>query len=226
MQEPLHTRVGENSGVEAGDRQLIQIIDAALADAARRSGDWLVCRPGCTQCCVGAFAISQLDARRLQAGLSELFAADAERAARVRQRATAYIATFATEFPGDALTGVLGETAEAEAAFEEFANDEPCPVLDPATGTCDLYAARPMTCRAFGPPIRSSDQSEEGLGVCELCFHGATAEQIAACEMEVDPDNLESALLQQLQTETGAHGQTIVSYALISSSDGQVPAGQ
>ncbi len=27
--------------------------------------------------------------------------------------------------------------------FEDFANDEPCPVLDPKTGTCDLYTARP-----------------------------------------------------------------------------------
>src|SRR5215467_10641663 len=50
------------------DRKLIQIVDAALADTARRSGDWLVCRPGCTQCCLGAFAINQLDALRLQRG--------------------------------------------------------------------------------------------------------------------------------------------------------------
>ena len=50
----------------AGDRELVQIVDASLADAARRAGPWLVCRLGCTQCCFGAFAISQLDALRLQ----------------------------------------------------------------------------------------------------------------------------------------------------------------
>jgi NitT/TauT family transport system permease protein len=44
-----------------GDQQLVQIVDAALADTARRSGDWLVCHPGCTQCCIKAFAINQLD---------------------------------------------------------------------------------------------------------------------------------------------------------------------
>ena len=38
------------------------------------------------------------------------------------------------------------------------------------TGHCELYESRPMTCRVFGPPVRS----EDGLGVCELCFHGAT----------------------------------------------------
>jgi hypothetical protein len=30
----------------ARDKKLIQIVDAALADATRRSGSWLECRPG------------------------------------------------------------------------------------------------------------------------------------------------------------------------------------
>ena len=33
----------------------------------------------------------------------------------------------------------------------------------------------------FGPPVRS----EGGLGVCELCYHGASDQQIAACEMRL-----------------------------------------
>ena len=56
----------------AGDRELVQIVDAALAETARRAGEWLVCRLGCTQCCYGAFAISELDALRLRAGLDAL----------------------------------------------------------------------------------------------------------------------------------------------------------
>ena len=71
----------------AGDAELIQIVSAALADAARRSGEWLVCRPGCTQCCVGVFAIHQLDAVRLQDGLAELERKDAQRASRIHARA-------------------------------------------------------------------------------------------------------------------------------------------
>ena len=59
-------------GLPAGDRELVQIVDAALADAARRAGAWLVCRLGCTQCCYGAFAISELDALRLGAGMAAL----------------------------------------------------------------------------------------------------------------------------------------------------------
>src|SRR5258706_896253 len=93
----------------AGDGALIQIVDAALADAARRSGEWLVCRPGCTQCCVGVFAINQLDAVRLQHGLGELEKTDAARAGRIRTRVRSSVARLAAEFPGNVRTGVLDE---------------------------------------------------------------------------------------------------------------------
>src|SRR6202030_2539748 len=101
----------------AGDGALIQIVDAALADAARRSGGWLVCRPGCTQCCVGVFAINQLDAARLQQGLAELEQTDASRAGRIRARARASVARLAAEFPGNVKTGVLDEGPAAEERF-------------------------------------------------------------------------------------------------------------
>src|ERR1035438_8137612 len=83
------------------DQKLIQILDAALASAERRSGEWLICKPGCTPCCIGVFAIDQLDALRLQAGLVELDAADPHRALRVRERARQSMARIGPEFPGD-----------------------------------------------------------------------------------------------------------------------------
>lgn len=194
------------------DRALVQIVDSALADAAYRSGTWLVCRPGCTQCCFGVFAINQLDAVRLREGLRQLEDCAPERAARVRQRARDAVSRLSQEFPGDPITGLLDEGEEAEERFAEFANDEPCPALDLETGLCELYESRPMTCRVFGPPIRSDD----GLGVCELCFQGATDAEIAACEMNADPENLESALVEELEKTTGVHGQTIVAFCLAS----------
>jgi Fe-S-cluster containining protein len=192
------------------DGALIQIVDAALADASRRSGEWLVCRPGCTQCCVGVFAINQLDAVRLQQGLADLEQTDPRRALRIRERARVSVGRLSAEFPGNATTGILGEGSETEEHFAEFANDEPCPVLDPATGLCDLYDARPMTCRTFGPPV----SSDGGLGVCELCFHGASDEQIAACEMVPDPDDLESKLLGELEKTDGRGGRTVVAFCV------------
>lgn len=194
----------------AGDRRLVQIVDSALADATSKSGDWLHCHAGCTQCCVGTFAISQLDALRLRQGLAEVALHDPERAARIRQRARQSLARILADFPGDPVTGILDQGESAEERFSGFANDEPCPVLDPHTGRCDLYGSRPITCRAFGPPVRS----EEGLGVCELCFKGASVEEIAACEMQVDPDDLESELLKELENTSGARGRTIVAFCV------------
>jgi Fe-S-cluster containining protein len=203
----------QNPSLPVRDRQLIQIVDAALADAVERSGAWLVCRPGCTQCCHGPFPISQLDVARLQAGLAELEVSDSQRAARVRARAHESVVRLTPEFPGDPDTGILAEDDAAQLAFDEFANEEPCPALDPATGTCDLYAHRPMTCREFGPPVRIEEGGQEGFSVCELCFHGATPEQIAACEMVPDPEDLEPKLIEELNRQ-GYKGQTIVAFAL------------
>ncbi len=197
-------------GSPSSDQVLVQIVDSALADAARRSGRWLVCRMGCTQCCIGAFSINQLDAQRLRKGLADLEKLAPERASRVRERSREAVARLSKDFPGDPATGLLGEGEIAEQRFADFANDEPCPVLDPETGSCELYESRPMTCRVFGPPVRS----EDGLGVCELCFQGATDKEIAACEMIPDPDDLESTLLEGLEQASGIRGNTIVAFAL------------
>jgi len=170
------------------DGKLIQIIDAALAEAARKAGSWLKCRLGCCECCLGAFEISAWDAERLRGGLKELGASDRERAARVRARAGEAAARLRREYPGDTASRVLSEAAD---------DDEPCPALDPETGTCDFYQWRPLTCRTFGPAIRSGG----AVGVCELCFPGATGEEIAGCAVELDTDALEMPLLQQLTGE-------------------------
>jgi Fe-S-cluster containining protein len=192
------------------DQRLIQIVDSALAETARRSGDWLVCRRGCTQCCIGVFPINQLDALRLRQGLADLEKRAPERADRVRERARQAVARLSPDFPGDPVSGVLDEGDAAAELFADFANDEPCPALDPETGNCELYESRPMTCRVFGPPVRS----EEGLGVCELCYQGASDEEIAACEMKLDHYDLESALVKEVERGTGVRGDTIIAFCL------------
>jgi Fe-S-cluster containining protein len=192
----------------AGDSELVQIMDAALAEAARRAGAWLACRPGCTQCCHGAFAISALDAARLQAGMEALWAADPPAAEAIEDRARAWIVEHGPDFPGDLATGLLGESDAERERFEDFANEAACPALDPATGLCGVYAWRPMTCRVFGPPVRMGEGG--ALGCCELCFVGADEEEIAACEMTL-PYELEERLLG----ETGQSGETVVAFALL-----------
>jgi Fe-S-cluster containining protein len=194
----------------AGDTELVQIVNAALAEAARRAGPWLACRPGCTQCCHGAFAINALDALRLRTGMETLRASDPSTARAIESRARAWLDEFQPEFPGDPATGILGTSPSDQARFDEFANDAPCPALNPATGLCDVYAWRPMTCRLFGPPTRMGDGDE--LGCCELCFVGASESEIAACEMPV-PHELESRLLNEVSPDSARA--TIVAFALL-----------
>jgi Fe-S-cluster containining protein len=195
-----------------GNKELVQIMDAAFADAAQRAGSWLVCREGCTQCCHGAFAINALDALRLKVGMEALQADKPELAAEIERRARNWIAEFGSEFPGDAKTGMLGETDEEQERFEEFANEAACPALDPATGRCDLYAWRPMTCRVFGPPVRMGEG--DAFGLCELCFAGASEAEVATCEMTL-PHELEAGLLDEVELAGGTKGETVVAFALL-----------
>ncbi len=166
------------------DRELVQIVDAALAEVVRKGGAWVACKAGYSECCMGPFPITQLDARRLRDGLAELQEGDPERAARVRERARKSVA-------------------------QEESEDAPCPALDPACGTCDLYAARPLTCRTFGPALR---WNSDAVGVCELCFVGASDEEIATCAVTLDDGGREAALLEEL----GVREQTSVALALAS----------
>jgi Fe-S-cluster containining protein len=196
-------------GLPARDQEFVQIVDAALADVARQAGGWLVCRLGCTQCCYGAFVINPLDSLRLREGIDTLRKAEPDLAAEIERRARAWIAEHGAEFPGDVKTGLLGESDEERAQFDEFANEAACPALDPATGCCDVYAWRPMTCRVFGPPVRMGDG--DALGHCELCFAGASESEVAACEMPV-PHELEAELVGEIAVK----GDTVVAFALLS----------
>ena len=183
-------------------------MDASFADAAARAGSWLVCRPGCTKCCHGAFAINALDVMRLQAGMQELRTCQPGLAAQIDLRARAWLDEHGPEFPGNAETGALGQSDEELQRFEEFANDAACPALNPSAGLCDVYLWRPMTCRVFGPPVRMGEGNS--IGHCELCFEGATETEVAACEMVV-PHESESSLLDEISDTR----ETLVAFALL-----------
>jgi Fe-S-cluster containining protein len=239
---------GQRPGVPANqfvvlqqDARLIQIVDAALADATRRAGPHLACRPGCTQCCYGAFAINPLDALRLRTAMAKMAIDQPAQAAAIAERTNRYLAEFGPSFPGNPQTGILGTSDEEQEAFEDFANQAPCPALNPESGLCEMYDTRPMTCRVFGPPVRMNSDSkaevqassepaeDEGLAVCELCFTEASPNEIAEAEMIV-PYAEEQRLLDLLQeldqldeldqlqpiqpVEPDAIGDTIIAYCL------------
>jgi Fe-S-cluster containining protein len=109
--------------------------------------------------------------------------------------------------------GAVRGRAHHAAQLTNFGDDDPCPALDPNTGTCDLYASRPITCRCFGPPVHCDSGA---VGVCELCFDGASDEEIAACLVDFDPEGLESDLIDALERATGVRGMTTVALSLAS----------
>jgi Fe-S-cluster containining protein len=89
-------------------------------------------------------------------------------------------------------------------------------VLDPATGTCDLYAARPMPCRTFGPPMPNdaSGPDQTGLAVCELCFVGAPASEVARCAVDAAFLTREEEVTAAHEASTGERGPTLIAFAL------------
>lgn len=196
---------------------LIQITDAAIASSYERAGrgsglaqgEWMACRPGCHQCCIGVFPVSALDARRLREALA---AAPIDVRKGIEVRAAASRSRLEPGFPGDASTGQLFTEAQHEEAFEDFANDEPCPVLDPLTGTCELYAARPVPCRTFGPPM----PVEDGYAVCELCFVGAPPEEVNRCAVDAGFLREEEHASRRHAEATGEPNPTLIAFALSS----------
>jgi Fe-S-cluster containining protein len=197
-------------------QSLIQIVDTALASATARAGPHLACRPGCTQCCHGVFPISQQDAARLREALQTLATQDPEKSQRIHTRVEESLTRLTPLFPGDPTTGILNEDYEDSLLFSDESEDsigdtEPCPVLDPTTGTCDLYSARPIVCRTFGPPMRTEDGN---LATCELCYIHATTEQIAASELDPAIPILEQRSNDAFDAAHHTHGQTIISFAL------------
>jgi len=194
-----------HQSITGRDQALLQILDNAFAASAQKAGSHLVCQPGCAQCCHGPFAINALDADRVRRGMAALKLSDPATYAKILTRAQCWWQQYRGDFPGDPATGILGTSEEEEERFEEFANEAACPLLDPATERCNLYAYRPTTCRLFGPPL----PVEGGFACCELCFTEAAPEELERCAID-PPHQAEELLVEEL----GDDSQSILAYLL------------
>jgi Fe-S-cluster containining protein len=112
-------------------------IDARVRSIRVDRPDWL-CGKGCDACCRRLAEVPQLTAPEwdlLRAGLAAL----------TPQR--------------------LGEIGRAMAALAgQAARPVVCPLLEPATGHCPVYAERPVACRSYGFYV----QRELGLYCAEI----------------------------------------------------------
>lgn len=174
--------------MQAANQQLLQIVDAQLAEAVRLSGSHLTCHAGCAICCIGPFLITPLDAWRLNEGLAS---APEPLASAIRQRAAA----AAQLFESDPYLPQIAHAEPAMAAFTQRHQNVPCPVLDPNSGVCQLYESRPMACRTYGPPIVLEG---EPLPPCPLNFTQASPEEIEAARVAIEPGEASEKMIRAL----------------------------
>lgn len=87
---------------------------------------------------------------------------------------------------GDAL-GISQERVLLQAGQPPLSERGACALLD-AAGNCEAYAARPLTCRVQGLPLKYPDSAE--LSVCPLNFVGAEPHPSSVFDVE----NLDTAL--------------------------------
>jgi len=191
------------------EERLVATLERQWAETARAAGAWLACRPGCTECCIGPFPVTRLDAAWLRCGLARLRSSRPQAASRVLERARRAATTLREDFPGDAATGRLGDDEARLDVFLERHAALPCPVLDPATGRCELYDARPVACRVYGPPVRYASGDGDA---CRLCFVGADAATVERCRVAPDPEGLEETILARTP---GGEAETLVAFALL-----------
>lgn len=194
-------------GEEDADRALLSAVQESLSQAERAAPGRLDYGRGCPRCCYGPFPINLLDARRLRRGLAALSARAPERASAILERARGQAGRFAPSFPG--VSGRLDDGDDVVVAFCESFAAEACPVLDPASGRCELYEWRPLACRMFGPPVRIGEQE---LPPCDWCFTG-TPDDARRATAVVDAEGREDAILTRLEAQDEG-GDTVIAFAL------------
>jgi Fe-S-cluster containining protein len=114
-------------------------------------------------------------------------------------------------FPGDPASGrLVGDEAALDRFFIRH-ESLPCSALDPASGLCELYEWRPVSCRTYGAPVRFGRKDSPP---CRLCFVGAPGDEIERCRVEPDRDGLEEAILAGLGVATGEDWETLIPFAL------------
>ena len=194
----------------AADTELVEAVDAALRDGAARARGHMACRVGCTHCCLGPFNIAALEAARLVRGLAALTLRHPGTASASIERASGQWEQMIAAFPGDPITGVLTDDETARAVFFARFEDVPCPALDPASGSCQVYRWRPLACRTYGLPVR---YGSEVLEPCPFNFRAVPLVVVAAATVEPDADDREGSL-QGLARKAGVMGETVVAAVL------------
>jgi len=135
--------------------RLLASVDDLFERVRAQCGEAVTCRPGCSDCCHAVFDISLVEALYINhkfnqdfQGLERQAVLDRADEAERKQVKLARKAFKRSE------SGVQAEDVLEEVAKKRIR----CPLLK-ADDTCELYHARPVTCRLYGVPMAMADQS-------------------------------------------------------------------
>ena len=146
---------------------LLQEVDQWFAGCVQRHESSITCARGCSSCCRGLFDITLLDALYLRSGFNRL-SEDIQDS--IRLKAGVQLEPLAARWPTFTTPWILNSIPETEWDDMMPEDDEtPCPLLS-ETGTCLVYAHRPMTCRLNGIPLIDVSGEELFDDWCTLNF--------------------------------------------------------
>lgn len=164
------------------------------------------CKPGCGACCRGIFNISLADAVLLWKGLDALAAANAAAIFDITKRAAALDAMVTPVHGGFRLFYPPAADDALDALCEAPAPSVvPCPVLDPVTQSCRLYAHRPLTCR-MGGMLFENENGDRHFDKCPIRPDGAETPEPAAPYDESLLFYIEGELCREVTASAGGRG--------------------
>ena len=185
-------RVVRDSNAEARHveecKHLMSLLDAFFRRARNHSGSEIKCGAGCSECCSSVFPA---EITRVEAAVIREHVATLTEQARLALAATVRAHPWAKE-------------------------GEPCPALG-TDGHCQIYAARPMTCRGWGlirlrhrKPWEEPDAEDDWKSTCHLNFSGRRVRLKVLSDLPVvgvlDRDEWEGRLLRVENAFAGAAG--------------------
>ncbi|MDO3409919.1 YkgJ family cysteine cluster protein [Saccharibacillus sp. CPCC 101409] len=130
---------------------LYREVDGAIEEYRSHSPKQPPCREGCSACCSDYFPVSQVEFELLLVYMERHWSQGEIREA--FERAEEDLEILRRENPPlhDSLTHGADRGGELDALRRHAGrNGFPCPLLDPGTGRCRVYAARPFICRTHG----------------------------------------------------------------------------
>ena len=128
-------------------RELLERLDEWFEEGRRHARGLLPCRCGCSACCHGPFDVSVADVELLLDAVRRL---PPDEGAEVWGRARALLDKMeALEPDWRAPHAVLDLGDHRFDRLVETLTEQPCPLLDDS-GSCRIYADRPLVCRLIG----------------------------------------------------------------------------